>query len=400
MNASKSIAVLSTLAALVALGPLSTDMYLPALPRIGHEFSTSAANVQLTLSLFLVGFAVAQLFYGPLSDRFGRKPVMVGGLILFIIASIGCALVENIAALMVFRFLQALGGSAGPVLGRAIVRDLYGTKDSGRVLSHIGSMMALAPAVAPILGGLFTVTLGWQSVFWFLAIYGVLGMAIFLRLVEESAPEDHRHPKPIGVILQHYRQLLGDRNYVGYMLTCSLSYAGLFAFLSGASFVLIDLYGVGEQQFGLYFMLVVVGYITGTQLSAKLGQTKSHDSLILLGSSLLIMAGLSMVVLVQLEGANVLSVIGPMTCFLVGVGIVMPQSMAAALRNYPKIAGTASGLLGFVQMAIAGIAGMIVGHSYNASATPMALVILMMAVLCLLSYFLLTHKSTQKMMAV
>lgn len=385
MYAPKSIATMFILAAVVALGPMSTDMYLPALPRIATELEASTASVQLTLSLFLVGFAIAQLFYGPLSDRYGRKPVMVGGLIVFIIASIGCALVENINALMFFRLLQALGGSAGPVLGRAIVRDIYGAKESGRVLSHIASIMALAPAFAPILGGFFAATLGWHAIFWFLVAYGIIGVVLFSLKVKESAPAAHHQPKSLATIRQHYLQLLADRDYVGYVLACSFSYAGLFAFLSGVSFVLVGQYGVSEQQFGLYFMLIVVGYVVGTQISAKVGQFHSHQRLIMVGGLLLLAASGLMIVLVRLENANVASVIVPMMVFMIGVGIVMPQSMAGALKNYPNIAGTASGLLGFVQMSIAGLAGIVVGHSYNSSATPMSIVIFLMAAFCLLS---------------
>ncbi len=379
-----------TLAALVALGPMSTDMYLPAFPRIVNELGTDPASVQLTLSVFLVGFAVAQLFYGPLSDRYGRKPVMLGGLVLFLVASIGCALAKDIEALILFRLLQALGGSAGPVLGRAIVRDVYGAKDAGRVLSHIASLMALAPAMAPILGGFLTVSLGWQAVFWFLVAYGIIGTLVFVFKVEESAPAEHRHPKSFSLIRRHYAQLMSDRNYLGYMLTCSFSYAGLFAFLSGSSFVLIQQFGVSEQHFGLYFMAVVIGYIIGTQLSAHVGKHKSYNTMILAGSVLLIVASAAMVVSVLAYPTHISSVIVPMIVFMVGVGIVMPQSMAGALKYYPNIAGTASGLLGFTQMSIAGLAGMIVGQSYNATATPMAIVIFLMAALCLLSCLLLS----------
>lgn len=391
MYAPKSIATMLTLAALVALGPMSTDMYLPALPRIANELNAGATSVQLTLSIFLFGFAVAQLFYGPLSDRYGRKPVMAVGLIIFVIASIGCALAEDINTLMFFRLLQALGGSAGPVIGRAIVRDIYDAKESGRALSHIGSIMALAPAFAPILGGVFAATMGWHSIFWFLVAYGILGLLFFLLKVKESAPVAKRHPKPTGLIHQHYKQLISDQNYVGFTLTCSFSFAGLFAFLSGISFVLIGQFDVSEQQFGWYFMLIVAGFIVGTQISAKLEQTQSHHHLILAGSLLLLTASGIMIFLVCLESANVASVITPMMVFMVGVGIIMPQSMAGALKNYPNIAGTASGLLGFVQMSIAGLAGVVVGHSYTISAISMSIVVFIMAALCTLSRILLIN---------
>ncbi len=384
-----SLACTLSIAALVALGPMSTDMYLPALPRLASEFSTDAGQVQLTLSLFLAGFAIAQIVYGPLSDRLGRKPVLIGGLLLFIGASIACALAVNIEMLIAARFLQALGGSAGPVLGRAMVRDIHGPGDSARVLSHIGSAMALAPAFAPILGGYMSVYLGWASIFWFLAAIGVFGAGLLWFAIGETAPEEHRHPKPVKVMLADYASLLRDGGYVGYTLTCTLAYAGLFAFLSGSSFVIIEYFGVSEQHFGLLFMLVVAGYISGTLTGGRLSRRFDFHRLVLIGSVVLLLAGAVMLAIALNQPRQVMSIVAPMMLFMFGVGLVMPQSMAGALANYPHMAGSASGLLGFIQMSFAGLVGVYVGHGYDGTPVAMALAIAVAGFASLLVYLLL-----------
>ncbi|MCP4392629.1 MAG: Bcr/CflA family multidrug efflux MFS transporter [Gammaproteobacteria bacterium] len=387
-----SFACTLSIALLVALGPLATDMYLPALPGLAGEFSTSAGMVQLTLSLFLAGFALAQIIYGPLSDRFGRKPVLLCGLALFVVASIACAFAKNIEMLILARFVQALGGSAGPVLGRAMVRDIHGPQESARVLSHIGSAMALAPAFAPILGGYMSVYLGWPSIFWFLTLVGILGASLLVLAIAETAPQEHRHPKPVKTILADYARLLQDATYLGYTLTCTLAYAGLFAFLSGSSFVIIDYFGVGEQHFGLLFMLVVAGYISGTLTGAKLSRSYDFRRLVAAGSMLLLIAGAAMFIIALNQPEQVMSIILPMMVFMHGVGLVMPQSMAGAMANYPQMAGSASGLLGFIQMSVAGLIGIAVGHGYDGTPVAMALAIALMGLLSLLTYLLLLHR--------
>ncbi len=387
-----SFACTLSIALLVALGPLATDMYLPALPGLTGEFSTSTGQVQLTLSLFLAGFALAQIIYGPLSDRFGRKPMMLVGLSLFVLASIACALAQSIEVLILARFVQALGGSAGPVLGRAMVRDIHGPQESARVLSHIGSAMALAPAFAPILGGYMSVYLGWASIFWFLALVGFLGVSLLLLAIDETAPMEHRHPKPVKTIIGDYARLLRDPGYLGYTLTCTLTYAGLFAFISGSSFVIIEYFGISEQHFGLLFMLVCAGYISGTLSGARLSRRFDFRRLVGVGSLILLLAGGSMLAIALDRPEQVMSIVFPMIIFMVGVGLVMPQSMAGALANYPHMAGSASGLLGFIQMTVAGLVGVAVGHGYDGTPVAMALAIAVTGLLSFVVYLLLLHR--------
>jgi len=388
----RSLAATLAIAALVALGPLSTDMYLPSLPELSRVFATDSGRVQLTLSLFLAGFAIAQLIYGPLSDRYGRKPVLMGGLVLFLLATIGCALAADIDTLIAFRFLQALGGSAGPVLGRAMVRDIHGPRESGRVLSHIGSAMALAPAVAPVVGGFMLVWLGWASIFWFLAVFALLAMTVLHRLIGETAPEAHRHPRSIGRILSDFGVLLRDRRYVAYTLACTFSFAGLFVFLSVSSFVVIDYFGYAPEQYGLWFMFVVSGYLSGTLIGGRLSRSLGHFRLVR-GAALLCLLG-GALILVPGSGhpSHLLLVMLPMMLYMLGVGIVMPQAMAGALADYPQMAGSASGLMGFIQMTSAGLLGSLAGHLHQGTPTVMVAFIAACGLACSASAWLLLRR--------
>lgn len=377
--------LIALLAALVALGPLSTDMYLPALPTLMTVFDSGVNQVQLTLSVFLVGFALAQLAYGPLSDRYGRKPLLLAGLLLFALASLGCATAESIETLIVLRLLQALGGCGGPVLGRAVIRDLYDREKAARMLSYIGTAMALAPAIAPILGGYLLASLGWQAIFIVLALYGLIGAgAVQFALGETNTRRDFQALQPRQIV-HNYKTLLCNRRYLGYALSCSFVYAGLFAFISGSSFVIIDYYGFPAQQFGYLFALVVVGYMSGTLLSGRLGSRCGHDRLLLYGAALCAIAGSAMVLL-SLLFMQVATVIVPMVFYMLGVGIVMPQAMAGAIGPFPQMAGVASALLGFLQMTIAAVCGILVGHLHDGTALTMTLAIATMGAATLATY--------------
>ncbi len=306
------------LAAAVALGPLATDMYLPALPQIGSDFGTGTDQVQLTLSLYLVGFAIAQLICGPLADRFGRKPIMIGGFVLFAIASIGCALATNIETLILCRFLQALGGSAGPVLGRAAIRDIYTPREAAKILAILASIMALAPAVAPTIGGLLTAGLGWASVFLALGGYAlVMAVVVAFGIPEPMRPE-HRQSLKLCSLLRNYRTIAKDISFVGYTLTNALIFSGLFAFLSGSSFVLIDFLGVPTEQFGLYFACMVAGYIVGNLTAVRLGRRLLPDQILMRGLIIAVAGGSLMAMLALSEVFNVWAVILPQALFMIG----------------------------------------------------------------------------------
>lgn len=380
------------LAAAVALGPLAIDMYLPALPAMGDALSADTGQVQLTLSIYMAGFALAQLICGPLADRFGRKPIMIGGFLLFAVASVVCALATNIETLILCRFLQALGGSAGPVLGRAAVRDIYSPRDAAKIMAILASIMALAPAIAPTLGGFMVVGLGWPSIFMALGGYAlVMAIVVAFGIPEPMRPEN-RQSLRIASLWKNYRAIASDISFLGYTLTNSLTFAGLFAFLSGSSFVLIDFLGVAPQHFGLFFACIVAGYIVGNLTAIRLGSRLVPDQILVRGLVVSVAGGGLMAALAAAQIYSVWAVILPQTLFMIGVGMVLPQTMAGALANFPRMAGSASALFGFTQMVVAATVGALVGYFHDGTSLVMAAVIATCAIAALASYLLLVQR--------
>ncbi|HWE77382.1 MAG TPA: multidrug effflux MFS transporter [Pseudolabrys sp.] len=366
-----TFALTALLAALTAVGPLSTDMYLPSLPDIAHEFHASTPQVQLTLSAFLIGFAVGQIVYGPVSDRYGRKPVLLAAVGLFCAASLACTLSTSIEMLIAARAAQALGGSGAVVLTRAIVRDLYSGVRAGRELSLIGSVMALAPVLAPIAGGALQTAFGWQAVFVVLVAAGAIAMTIAWTLLPETLAKPTMNGAPVSM-LQSYRIVLSNRVYLAYLGLGSLSYAGLFAWLSGASFVLQNLYGLTPFVFGVVFAIGAVGYMIGTTIAARVVARVGLDRVAGLGSAMLAMGGLLMSLSVAVGLTSSLSLVLPVALFLAGLGMVLPQSIAGAMTPFPERAGAASSLFGFVQQAAAAACGALVAWLLGHDAWPLA----------------------------
>jgi len=360
------------LAALTAIGPLSTDMYLPALPEIARRLDASTAEVQLTISAYLIGFAIGQIFYGPVSDRHGRKPVLLFALALYCTATVACALSPSIELLIVARAFQALGGCGAVVLTRAVVRDLYSGTRAGRELSLIGSVMALGPVLAPIVGGLLQTGFGWRSVFGALLAAGLAGATLVALLLPETLAARAREPVSPVSMFRSYGVIARNPAYLAYLGLGSLSYAGLFAWISGASFVLQSLYGLSPFNFGAVFALGAVGYMTGTSLAARIVTKLGIDHTMGIGSGLLATGGLGASAAVAFGLTSALSLMLPVAVYLAGLGMVLPQSMAGALTPFPERAGAASSLFGFIQQSIAALCGAMVGWLLGQSAWPVA----------------------------
>lgn len=384
------------LTVLVAVGPLSTDLYLPSLPAIAESFGSSDAQVQLTLSVFLAGFALSQLIYGPLSDRFGRRPVLVGGLAAYTAASVLCMTVQSIEALIAARFLQAVGACAGPVLGRAVARDIFGRHRVAQVLSYMAMAMALAPAVGPALGGYLQVLFGWQASFAILALCGLLVLAAVVMALPETNRHKDMSATRLGHILANYRTLAGDSVYRSHVLTHMLTFSGLFAFISGSSFVLIGTVGLSPDLFGIAFGVIVLGYILGSFASARLTRRLGLERMILLGLASALAGALPMAVLAFAAPPNALAIIAPVAVFMAGAGMVLPNAMAAALGPFPQMAGAASALLGFAQMGVAAMVGVLVGQLSDGSARAMAAAIALGCLLALANFLTTRAKAFPK----
>nr|WP_209003338.1 multidrug effflux MFS transporter [Stappia taiwanensis] len=362
------------LAALTALGPLSTDMYLPALPDIVRDMATSKEAVQLTLSLFLAGFASGQVFYGPLADRLGRKPVLLAGLGIYVVASFACTFAPSIEVLVGARFLQAFGAAGPVVLARAMVRDLYDGPRAGQELARMGSIMGLAPSVAPFFGGLIAAGGGWRMVFLVsLAFAGVLLVSV-LRRLPETLPAREASRFSLAGMLRGFAGLLRHRGFRAYLAIVTLTFAGLFAFISGSSFVLQDIYGLSPVAYGIAFGVCAGAYVVGTLIGQRVAPRLGGEMAIALGTGMLALGGLAMV-LALLAQPHVLTVVLPMMLYMAGVGLAMPLSQAAALLPFPDRAGTASSLLGIGQMGTAALVGIGVSATLGGTGLALALII-------------------------
>ncbi len=379
-----TFALTALLAALTAIGPLSTDMYLPSLPDIARALTASTAQVQLTISAYLIGFAVGQIIYGPISDRHGRKPVLLAALGLYSAATLICALSPSIDVLIGARALQALGGSGCIMVARAIVRDLYSGPRAGRELSVMGSVMALAPVVAPIIGGALQTAFGWRSVFVTLMIAGIGGATAIWLVLPETLKKRASEPVSPASMLRSYGVVVRNPAYLSYMALATGSYAGLFAWISGASFVLQNLYGLSPLDFGIAFALSAVGYLTGTNLATRFVMRLGLDRTIGIGCCALAAGGLGMVASVALGFTSAFALVLPVAIYLAGMGMVLPQSIAGAMTPFPERAGAASALFGFVQQSIAAICGATVGALLGHNAWPVAGAVAVMGVATLL----------------
>ncbi len=370
-----TFALTALLAAMTAIGPLTTDMYLPSLPDIAAKLGASTAQVQLTISSYLVGFAVGQIVYGPVSDRHGRKPVLLAAVALYCTATLVCALSTSIEMLTAARFAQALGGSGGIVLARAIVRDLYSGARAGRELSLIGAVMALAPVFAPLLGGVLQTGIGWRSVFVTLLGAGFAGAAVVWPLMPETINQRAAEPISIRSMLNSYRVVARNPAYLAYLGLASTSFAGLFAWISGSSFVLQYLYGLTPFQFGVAFAVGSIGYMIGTTYAVRLVMRLGIDRTLGIGSAAMAAGGLGMMAAIMFGLSSAASVVLPMALYLGGMGMVLPQALAGAMTPFPERAGAASALLGFIQQCASALAGVVVGILLGQTAWPLVLMV-------------------------
>lgn len=390
--APRTIAFTSLLSATVALGPLATDMYLPTLPLLEKLFRTDVANVQLTLSVFLIGIAVFQLLFGPLTDRFGRKPVLVAGLAVFAFFSFFCVLAETVEQLILFRFFQSFGICAAMVVPRAMVRDLFEREQAARELSRMGTFMGLAPAIAPIIGGYISIYFGWTGIFLFLGLYATVATLIILFAVKDTLEIKDYHALKPRRIVRNYLELSKNPEYMGFVISAGLCFGGMFAFISGSSFVFIDVMGVKTEDFGFLFGLVVLGFVAGTIagpfMTRHVGLLRSLQigTMITFGGSTL------MLILYQMSVLSPLAIALPMMLYNTGVGIVMPQCQAGAMAPFPEMAGAASAFSGFSILGISGVLGWLVAQLYDGTQLPMIVIIFSMGVGTLLFFHMTVHR--------
>jgi MFS transporter, DHA1 family, multidrug resistance protein len=367
-----TFALTALLALLTGLAPLSMDMYLPSLPDIGRALHASAAQVQLTMSSYLIGFAVGQIFYGPISDRFGRKPVLLAALALFCVGSIICATTESIQHLVAMRFVQALGGAGSVVLGQAIVRDLYTGVRAGRELSVMGSIMGVAPIIAPLIGGVLQTAFGWHASFFVLVFFALAACSIVARLLPETLRQRVPGPFSLRQMGALYGSVLMHRGFLARLGILTACYVGLLVWVSGASIVLQGVYGLTPMLFGVAFACSSAGFLLGSNIAARIVMRLGLHHIIGIGTAVMATGGLIMAADVALGDNHVVLLVGSMMIYLVGLGMAMPQTMAGALTPFPDRAGTAASLMGFTQQSSAAIGAAVTGIYLGHSAWPVA----------------------------
>ena len=382
------------LGALTAVGPLAIDMYLPGLPTIGREFGVDAAATQVSVASYFAGVAVGQAFYGPLSDAVGRKLALYFGLVVFILSSLGCAWSDSVNTLVVFRFLQALGGCAPIVIPRAIVRDYFDQLGSIRMLSMLMLVMGLAPILAPLIGGQLLVNFGWRSVFWLLATYALVWLVLVAVLLPESLPRERRRRQPVGVVLSTYLRLLMDRTYICYVLSGALIFAGLLTYVSGSPYVFIELFHVSPERYGLYFGVNACGIMAASQTNRWLATRVEARRIVGVVLSVAMAASLVLLFDAYSGFGGFAGILVPLFCYIACHGFVLPNTTALAMAPHGKVAGSASALLGTVQFVLASLTGALVAALANGTPVPLAVVIAGCGVAAFVSHHLGGRRST------
>ena len=366
------------LGSMVAIGPLSIDMYLPGLPEITRALDASAAEVQLTLTAVVVGLALGQLVAGPLSDRIGRRRPLVIGLLAYSGVSLLCALAPSVGVLTGLRFLQGLAGGAGIVIGRAVVRDLFSGAAAARLFSSLMLVTGLAPILAPVIGAQVLKVTDWEGIFVVLAVLSLLIVTLAAVALPETLPAARRDRGGLAHTMRLIRGLLRQRSFMGYALTAALAFGALFAYISGSSFVLQDVYGLSPQSFSLAFGANGLGLVAGSQINARLVGRFGPGFLLRRALLVIVTAAAALVVVVAID-LGVWPVIIATFVVMSSLSFVMPNSTALALADQAKVAGTAAALLGVIQFLVGGLAAPLVGLGGTGSALPMAVVMLSLA---------------------
>jgi DHA1 family bicyclomycin/chloramphenicol resistance-like MFS transporter len=356
---------------LSAIGPFAIDMYLPALPSIGQNLGASVGAVQASLMAFFISLGIGQIIYGPISDMVGRKPPLYFGLLLFAVASVGCALAPDIQTLVVLRFIQGLGASAGMVVPRAVARDLHTGHDAARLMSLLMLVFSVSPILAPLAGSLLIESLGWRSVFWAVTVAGVLGLVLLATSLPETRPPEQRVDSSVGSALAAYSVLLRDRHFMGLVFIGAFGISSFFVYLANSSFVLIDHYGFTPREYSIAFAANAASFIGVSQLTGRLSGRFGLVPVVKVAVTgyAVVMAGL---LVLNLLGMDQLVVMLPLMFIGYGfLGLVVPITAVLALDDHGTIAGTASALMGTLHLVTGALMMALVGLFVDGSARPM-----------------------------
>ena len=377
------IILILTLGSVIAIGPLAIDMYLPAFSEIAKDFNADESLVQLSLTTYFLGIAFGQLLYGPIIDRFGKKPPLIFGLFLFTISSIACCFVDNINQLILLRLFQALGACAGTVVSRSIVRDLFSPQESGRVFSHLMLVMGIAPIVAPMLGSFLLLKFSWKAIFIFLGLFGIFCLLISYLIIPETkgANKDEK----ISYAFRKYYGILHDKNFVICTLSGGFMMAGLFAYITGSPFTYLEFFGLSSQNYSFLFAINAVGFISASQINARLLKKFSMEKVLEKMFFLPAIAGFILIIL-GLNEASFWPVTVTIFIYIFSIGAITPNTVALGLANQEVHSGSAAALLGTLQFILAALASFLVSKLHNGGLIPMTFIVGICGIFAFTSY--------------
>ncbi|EOR22454.1 Bcr/CflA family multidrug efflux MFS transporter [Cytobacillus oceanisediminis] len=394
LSKTKRLQIAFLLGSLSLLGPFTIDTYLPAFPTIVEEFHTSASLVQVSLTTCLLGLALGQLIIGPMSDVQGRRKPLIIFLGLYLLSSLICAVAPNIYMLIVSRFIQGFAAAGGLVISRAVVRDLYSGRELTKFFATLMLIGNLGPIVAPIIGGAILSFANWKVVFLVLTFIGIILTVVVAFRLEETLPAEKRVPSNIKQVVMNFGSLLKDREFAGYAFTQGFTTAGIFAYVSGISFVYQNIYGVSPQVFSLLFGINGVGLIIGTQIVGRL--SKFSERTFLKSGLALSMSASILLVIAILVHAPLVAVAIPIFLFVTSISIIGTSSFSLAMETKGHMAGSASALLGLLPFLLGSLTAPLVGIGGEHTAVPMGVIIFASSLLAFLSYYVLVRKSSLK----
>lgn len=395
ISRSKRVWMAIVLGSLAAFGPLSIDMYLPALPNIAKDFQSNPSVVQLSLSFFVIGLASGQLFAGPISDISGRRKPLLIGLITYFIASLLCVFSPSIWGLIILRLIQGLAGSAGIVISRAIVRDLYTGSELTKFFALLALVNGLAPILAPVAGAQLLKFVPWQGVFIVLSVIGIVMFFVVLFGLPETLQEEKRSSGGVKNTYHTFLKLILDRRFMGYALAQGLVFAAMFAYISGSPFVVQNIYGASPQMFSLIFAINAIGIMINSQTAGRLAGRIHESKLLAFGLGTSSIGGIVLLLLL-LAHAKLIFILIPLFFVVSSVGMVSTAGFSLAMQTQGNNAGSASALLGVTSLAFGGIVAPLVGIGGGNTAIPMGIVIVIAGCGAVLAYLLLVQRKQGK----
>lgn len=389
-----STRLIVVLAMLSTFAPFATDMYLPAFAQMAEAYQTNHGKIEATLSTFFLGLACGQAIYGPVIDRFGRKLPLMAGISLFGLATLGCLMTRNIEFFTALRFVQAVGGCAGMIIGRAVIHDLYGPRESARVLSLMLMLMTLAPILAPILGGWIVTTIGWQAIFVFLLAFAALCLAMVALLVPETLSPERRNALDVASVLKGYGSLMRRPRFMVPAVAGGMAQASMFAFITGSPFIFMGRFGFTEQQYSFVFGATAFGLMAGAQVNRMALRKVGVPTMLSVALGVNLVAVIALNLMAATDQPFLLML--PLWFVIASLGMIGGNAAAIAMNASGQHPGTASALVGILQFAFAFTVSSLVAASQNGTAYPMTVAMLTVAVLGSSLWFIATRGGTRQ----